>query len=278
MTATPIRVGSKIELAASVPSLIGFRPSPGDLVAACFTRGRHTVAARIDMPTINVNALRALAATLRTAEPDQVEYFVYSESSDHARGLAELLGEILPLAGDVVRIDAAGFAYCECDRLECQVAALGNVDLMMTDIGLATMSIGMSVETSRDELAARLAYAGPTTAASETDRQLVVSWNWRLRDVEARDAELANLAAVDSDRLRVTLEQLLLTARHTQAGQHRDDVLAVAAVATWLLGDGAIANTCLAAISTEHTLGRLLGMALGAMMSPTVLRDFLGNL
>lgn len=275
MTTPVVKLGNAVELASAVPMLLGFRPVDRDLVLVTMAGKRVGLSLRVTAPEMapEVTALaRHLAATVRQGHPDVTAVHVVLHSSltgEAATWGQELAREGL-LLGDVMRVDA-GVVYCEgC----CISQEVGRVDYDTSPVAAAGVAAGQVVASSRDELAARIAWSGRDTAGAP-DNQVVASLRWALRDVAARDAYMSQLASQEPDRLALSREQLCLTARHTRPGGARDTVLTVAAVASYLMGDGGFARVCLEAATGDLSLASLVDRALDAAMPPEVLRSML---
>lgn len=269
-----LRLSGPAEIAAAVPSLLGFHPAVGDLVVITMAGARIGLTMRVATRMLNDDVLgQTIAdAIVRARESQPIERAVlvgYADTDSHdgvdtraMRAVAAHLeardvtvSESLRVIGNVVQCTSG----CTHDLPATSVVEVATV-----------VETGRVTAGSRDELAKRVEWSGSHSGGAE--HVTVADWHWRLRDVPTRDAALAVLAGDTADRLAVSLEQLCTTARHTGPGGDRDAVLTVTAFAAYLSGDGAMARVALGGVSASYSLANLLTQCLDAAVPPQDLR------
>lgn len=281
MTTPTIRLSGPAGLAAAVPSLLGFVPDEGDFVVILFAGKRLMLTARVDNPghardgrDLYAELAQSLAATASGGAPTARTVHVVSWQGgvgDSYELLARLMdhgytGQALTVQGDRVLVEPT------LDTTDAYWETLPADDLRPAII----VHTGDVLAGSRADLEVRIAWSGEDNAPAP-DNQLVASYGWDLRDVQARDAFLARTARMEAERLAHTLDQLCLVARHTRPGGRRDTVLTVVACLAYLKGDGAMANVALDAVAGELSLARLIRQALHVAAPPAMIREALAS-
>lgn len=276
-TPLKVRVSSPADLAAAVPSLIGFTPADGSLVVVTFTDRRVGMTARVDgVPVDRVDALAAqLAPVIRHGEPGLTGLVVigWEAATGTAADLMWALGRLgLPtMEAMVVQGDRVCDDCCQGPWLPLGVDVVRPASVVNGDVLAA----------SREDLAARIDYSGTDTPSYGGDQLIVDGWRASVADVDTRDHTLAVIGRHAGEHLAQDVDGLCLTLRHVgPSASKRADLLALLAVAAWLHGNGALANIALdqAPAGHGHSLTILLRQALGMGMPPSDLRELLHQL
>lgn len=261
-----VRLSSPEDIAASVPSLMGFRPADGDLVVICLRGKRVGVTMRITLPS-DTGAWEGVAAALSAAYRNDgaTSALVVLYGADELQQL--LVTTLL----DAQRVDVRESLRVDGDLVTCAAGCTHRLPTAPTVVETANVALGQVVADSREALAARLAYTGVPRGTGD-DQQVVASWRWDLRDRDSRDAALAKVAASSDDRQRTTLDQLCTLARHTPPGGDRDTALTAVAAVAYLTGDGGFANVALEGVHGNYRLANLLRQALTIAVPPAEIR------
>lgn len=265
---TVIRITDPGELAASLPAILGFEPSHGDMVVVGLHNGRRVGAtARVDLPAEHAPAAhwtylgQSIRNAVRQDGAGTAIVIVYD-----TRVRAMLAGTALDRAG----VDVRQLAYVDSGTAWCIGVPCDGHPLPSAPTPVAAESVrhGRVVAESRAALAARVAPSGvaPDLATSG----LLV----QLADTASRDRRLATLARLADDEL-LPLRETYAAAARVGTGEGRNGALVMVAVASWLSGDGAMANVALDAVVGTYPLASLLRQGLAVPLSPTDLRGLL---
>lgn len=164
-----VRLSDLGELAASVPHLLGFRPSESVVLLSLVgeRRSRLGLTVRADIPPADLGRAlaRELAVKVLTDRPTAVVAVVISEAPDAAEGLPHLrlVGEVrAALAGsavpvpDVVLVRGGRWWSYDCPGRCCAPGAGTPLPGTVTELEVAAVAIGLVVEPDRAALAARI--------------------------------------------------------------------------------------------------------------------------
>jgi hypothetical protein len=228
-TPAPVRLGALGELAAALPTLIGFRPRESLLAVSLHGRDTHRLGltARVDLPPPGSTdlVLATVVRSMLTDRPDAVVLAVVSDAADQlSRPLRTRLPDGAPVAelphrallGDAVRrFTDAGvpvqdtmlvrrgrwWSY-ECTE-ECCAPGTGTpVPQGPSTLDLVSALSGQVVEDDRSALARRiapvgfLAAAGMAQASAEVGHDVEARTAWAGRSAVARESWAAVRAAV----------------------------------------------------------------------------------
>lgn len=273
MTTPKVTLSTPANIAAAVPALVGFTPDDGDFAVIVFGGKRLQVTLRVAHPgTAMLGRLaQSIAPMIRNGAPlgDAVTVVAWNGAvGDAYELLARLADEgftpmmALTVQGQRVLVEPS---------FDTADAHWADLDVDGGPVGTASVVTGQVLAASRDELLQRVAWTGRWTPGNP-DNQVVAGNRWALRDIPARDEFLARVCRMEGDDLRITLEQLLLTARFTGPGDDRNVVVTVAAWAAYLAGDGALTRICLEQVEGAYSLAALLTAALDACAPPDMLR------
>lgn len=261
-----VRLRTPQDLAASVPALLGFTPSPDDVVVIGLSDGRVAITLRLDLPPVSAvhAAVQQIADVLARNGADGAVVVLHGHNGQ-PDVWALLLGEHVQVR-DVLTVHA-GMVTC---RAGCSHPLPD-----ATPVHVAGVMVGQVIQPDRHAVEERIAWSG-TNAPPMPHLRTVGQWRVDLATVPRRDARLAALAGYDHDTLAETVEALCVTARHTPPwGPLRDRVLTVLAVAAYLHGDGALAGIALDGIRTPTGLTAVLDVALRNGLPPQGVRESL---
>jgi hypothetical protein len=294
---TRIKVDTPAQIAAAVPSLIGFVPGAGSLVVVTFhlgENGKRTVGltCRVDFPGISgVPALvRQLIPAIErgapdvvgvvvvgwetaTGEADEVYWELKRESAWDLMDCLTVQHRVGHLCDDECGDDShprdgqegGWYVLDTCPAVTEPAWEPLPVDLLRP---VVIAELGAVVQPSRESIAER--FTRTDEPASPFDELTA----WDLGGTDARDERMAALGQLDAAELLGMVETYARVARTTD-GYTRDNALVLAATAAYLAGDGATASVALGEVTPGHTLAELLRMALDVTLPPSALREML---
>lgn len=270
-----VRLTSAHEVASSVPALVGFQPADGDLVTIVLTGKRVGLTTRLSLDQTSLShmqgGVRALVEAIRRGQPDadSVLLITYTRYVINPHLLGAMFEDLGLRVQSSLRVHEGRVYEDALDREGVPLAEVSAVQVA------DAVENGRCVAESRDALAERFAFVGygPGPLASEQEWETVTTWRDRVHGVDTRDRTMGWLAGLDHADLRTALDGLVVTLRYTpHHGPKRGDMLAVAAFAAYLLGDGGFANVLLEHAPADHRLARLLSVALEHAVPPSELR------
>lgn len=265
MTATPIRLSEPQDLAAAVPTLLGFHPSVGDGVLVVFIGRRVELSLRVTMTDVSSEEVAyELARSVRRGVPDATRAVLvgYSASEHPPLNLAGALWRAGLNVEDVLRVHDG--------QVTCRN---GCTHPLPEDLARpAAVAAGLVVRGSRDELYELVGHTGAPLSDAENDVAGRLSEPWQ------RDRLIGDLVTVPVEDLPVYREVYLRIARSIEPGDlRRDGALCLAAIASYLAGDAAVANVALDAVTPGYRLAMLLRAAIGHAIPPTELREAMAS-
>jgi hypothetical protein len=170
-----VRLGDPGEIAAGLPQLLGFRPSESVVLIGLGgpSGARVGMTVRADIPPVARAAdfARALVRSARTDRPDAVVVALVSEAPDATQGNAArpglphrlLLHELtVALTGsgialrDALLVRAERWWSYDCPHACCEPGAGTPLPSGVTDLELASVAVGVVVESTREDLERRI--------------------------------------------------------------------------------------------------------------------------
>jgi hypothetical protein len=260
-----VRLAGPEAIAAVVPTLLGFHPSDGDAVLVTFVDRRVKFTARIAFADIHGDGdARQLARSVRRGVPDATHAVLVGYTAD----------EHLPLnlAGTLWRagLNVADVLRVHDGQVTCRDGCTH--PLPEDPARAAAVASGQVVAESRDALYRLVEHTGEPLTDAQTDVA------GRIVDLGQRDRMIAHLARLTGEDLLAARETYLAIGRHHPSTDlRRDQALALAAVASYLAGDTAIASVALDGVTPGHRLALLLRTAIGAAIPPAALREMLAS-
>lgn len=275
MTTPVVRLGSPVEIAASVPSLLGFTPDPHSLVLVTMTGRLLGMTCRVDIPTPDQTPallFRLAHAVARQQDVTDVHVIGWGVDPMVTTLLHGLLGSLDMPVRECLTVND-GQVMDTCSDVTDPVWE----PLPMDPVAPAAVFAGIVRRGSRTELEQLVAITGiayPQMALTDAEMDLAT----RLTTTTTRDELLTDLATADPDRLRTTLDVYLKIAREfPDANYRRKGALCLAATCAYLLGDGALANVALDAVTGVYPLANLLRRFLEIAIPPAELREVLAQ-
>jgi hypothetical protein len=272
---TPVRLSGPLDLAACVPTLLGFTPDPGSVVVITLAGKRVGLTMRVDYPG-NDRALDALAAQLIGAVGPDVTT-VHVVGWETATGEADEVYWRLRNGQDRFTVDECLTVARGSDGAWQVLDTCANVmddvertwhPLPVDKVRPAAVVEGVVVRASRDEL--RELFEPTGEPVGPFDELLIFD----LGGTDARDERIAALARLTAEELGPLLDTYAGAARKA-TGYARDNALVLAAITAYLRGDGAMASVALDYASPEHNLSNLIRQALSVAVPPDALREIL---
>jgi hypothetical protein len=275
---TRIGVSTPAQIAAAVPSLLGFVPEVPSIILVTFhvgDTGRRTVGltVRADWPGVGqAEALvRQLIPAVERGNPGVVAVVVVgweTATGDADEVYWRLREQSEWDVMDVLTVQSHDGGYRVLDS--CPAVAEPRWEPLPADVvrPVLVAELGMVQQPSRAAIAERFAHTGETLDAFDEGAA------WELADTSARDDRLAALGHLDAAELLGMVDTYARIAR-ADKGEVRDNALVLAATAAYLAGDGPTAAVALGEVTPGYALAELLAMALAACMPPDVLRGML---
>ena len=276
---TRIAVSGPAQIAAAVPSLLGFVPETPSLVLVTFhvaaETGRRTVGltVRADWPGVGqVEALvRQLIRSVERGAPGVVGVVVVgweTATGDADEAYWRLREHSEWDVMDVLTVQSYEGGFRVLDS--CPAVAEPRWEPLPADVvrPVLVAELGIVQQPSRAAIGDRFVHTGETLDAFDEGAA------WELADTSARDDRMAALGHLDAAELLGMVETYARIAR-ADKGEVRDNALVLAATAAYLAGDGATAAVALGEVTPGHTLAELLRQALAAVVPPDVLREML---
>jgi hypothetical protein len=281
------------------------------MVTVFLRSGQVKMTARIDLPPPSAAAdfARHLRGLVRQHDIDELVLFAYSARAEPARALLAGLVRSLPnrLVHDALHVDASRWWSLTCDR-SCCPAEGTPYDVTSHPLAAAAVYAGLTARPSRDELAATLngppeqehahlvdlaatvrtelkQLIEPPTAAERLERAI------RAATVDPSgldDRTCAELALLVTDLRLRDLAWALISTEHAE--EHVEiwlrvvnrippelsaGPLALAGIAAWIAGHGALLNCCADRLRDQHpgySMGRLLADISDWAVSPSLWR------
>lgn len=303
-----LRARGAPDLLALIPYQLGFHPS--ESVVAVFVRsGRIGLVARFDLPApASASAFAAeLRSLARKHRMEEVVLFGYSERTEPARALLAGLVQLLPrrLVHEALYVDGSRWWSMTCDQACCPTEGTP-YDVDGHRLAAEAVYAGMSTRASREDLAATV--AGPPedeldhlaelaeevraslssesagSAAAERlvdlveaglgdgrrlDDRTCAELAWLVTEILVRDLAWAMISPASAEEhLAVWLRVVSRVSPDIAAGP-----LALAGIAGWMSGDGALLNCAADQLLQGHpgySMGELLATISAHALPPSV--------
>lgn len=277
-----VKLGTPGEIAAAVPSLIGFVPGDGSIVVITIKGKRLGLTMRVDYPGAGVAVADVLAARLVQAidrsEPDTTSVHVvgWNTATGDVDEIAFGLMRQLPDRVSVDEIITVQQREGEWQYLDTCQHVMPEVERTwqplpedrVRPVGIA--ELGAVVQPSREAIKARFVADASAPSLDPTDALTALL----IGGTDGRDDHVVVLARMEAARLLAEVDRYARIAR-VSTGETRDAALTLAAIAAYLAGDGATASIALDWVSPSYTLAHLVRAAYAAPVPPDVLRSML---
>lgn len=261
---TAVRIGSPSQLAAAVPSLIGFVPAIGDGVLITFEDRRLGFTARFEASRASLRGMAgSLARSVRQqGTVTQVMVITYGPDRVLPRDVAAAL-----------RLASVGVPIVETLRVhdgrvfESEDDTVG--EPLPEDVvrPAAILETGAVLRASRTEVEGL--FDGPLTPPADDTRGL----SRIVAETALRDQRIGMLADMDAEELAAEVDLAVRTSRCWPVGPIKDAALTYAALAAYVSGDGAMANIALDRVVGPYSLAVLLRQALAMAVPPSAIRE-----
>ncbi len=306
----PVTVSSREELAATLPSMIGFTPTRS-VVAVLLNGQRVVVSMRMDLPnTYSDVAPQVLAVTSRLgADSTVLAIYAPSEQLEALRcSAAEVIADLV-MEGLQVH-DALLIDGDRCWSLTSHGNAIA-IPQSTTPLEVQRVLSGLpAVAESRDDIAKRftprpdLAPSEAMFADATVDLEVSVSdkaemvWNalaglarlvesdidddvlrarliLGVNDGRIRDFILCAVGCTEAEAKTNRLVDVVVTTALRAPEHHRAQVAATAAALLAMCGDSSVPVTCMLTLATGTNLAQLVTEAVATAVSPSQLRGWM---
>ncbi len=302
---THLTLRGPADIAAALPSLLGFHPTKS-LVVIAFRGERIVLTMRTDLPSRVQSAwVDEVLARTEHSSPDAYVFVIADEEFEAIDAVGATLARALIEASDVEVLDAlmvgggrwrsyiCGGACCprdgtpiqagDVERIRCAMTLTGQVlatdreairaEFAITDWALAAARFAAHPGLDRKGVEATLMRLATETPIQVNDD--VIGLAVALRDHRVRDAALWMVTSQANELNHVLLTNLAALMQRTPDAWV-DGVGVLAATTAWLLGDGARGvDACERTINAnpDCSLAQLLHDAMAAGLPPAMWRE-----